>query len=49
MEQAVRDRCPGTDIKNSLYVLENGSENLSYMVQAWLEQNFPSERKINNE
>ena len=49
MERAVRDRCPETDIKNSLYVLENGSENLSYMVQEWLKQNFPSERRKDKE
>lgn len=48
MEQAVRDRCPGTDMKNSLYVLENSGERLPHIVQEWLEQNFPSERKISN-
>ena len=26
MEQAVRGRCPGADMKNSLYVLENSGE-----------------------
>ena len=45
MEQAVRNRCPETDTKNSLYVLENSSKNLSHMVQEWLKQNFPSERR----
>ena len=45
MEQAVRDRCPGTDIKNSLYVLENSGERLPHIVQVWLEQNFSPERK----
>ena len=45
MGQDVRDRCLGADIKNSLYVLENSSENLSHMVQEWLEQNLPPERK----
>ena len=45
MEQAVRGRCPGTDMKNSLYVLENSRENLKDMVQEWLEQNLPENRK----
>ena len=45
MEQAVRGRCPGTDMKNSLYVLENSGERLPHIVQEWLEQNFPPERK----
>lgn len=45
MEQAVRNRCPETDTKNSLYVLENGSESLPYMVREWLKQNIPEERK----
>ena len=45
MEQAVRGRCPGADMKNSLYVLENSGERLPHIVQEWLEQNFPPERK----
>ena len=45
MGQAVRDRCPGAYMKNSLYVLENSSENLSHMVQEWLKQIFSPERK----
>lgn len=45
MGQSVRDRCPGAYMKNSLYVLENSSENLSHMVQEWLKQNFSPERK----
>ena len=48
MEQAMRSRCPGTDMKNSLYVLENSGERLPHIVQEWLEQNFPPERKISN-
>ncbi len=43
MEQAVRKVCPAAEIRSSLYVLENGSEDLNDMIQIWLEQNFPEE------
>lgn len=41
MEQAVRDLCPGAKIEKSLYVLENGNEDLYGIIQEWLEKNVP--------
>ena len=38
MEQAVRDLCPTAKVGSSLYVLENGSEDLHDMIQTWLKQ-----------
>lgn len=49
MEQAVRNRCPETDMKKTLYVLENSSESLPHMVQEWLKHNFPPVRKEDRE
>lgn len=40
MEQAVRDLCPAAKMGSSLYVLENGSEDLHDMIQTWLKQNL---------
>lgn len=40
MEETVRKLCPAAKIGSSLYVLENGRENLQDMVQTWLEENF---------
>lgn len=49
MEQAVRKLCPAAKMGSSLYVLENGRENLQYIVQTWLEENFlEKERKVDN-
>lgn len=45
MEEAVRKLCPAAKMGSSLYVLENGRENLQEIVQVWLEENFP-ERKV---
>ena len=43
--EAVRKLCPAAKMGSSLYVLENGRENLQEIVQVWLEENFP-ERKV---
>ena len=40
MEQSVRNLCPEAKIGSSLYVLENGRENLQDLVQKWLKKNF---------
>ena len=40
MKETVRKLCPAAKIGSSLYVLENGRENLQDMVQTWLEENF---------
>lgn len=45
MEQAVRNSCPEADTRSSLYVLENSSEKVPYMVQEWLKQNDLPEGK----
>lgn len=45
MEEAVRKLCPVAKMGSSLYVLENGRENLQEIVQVWLKENF-SERKV---
>ncbi len=49
MEQAVRKLCPAAKMGSSLYVLENGRENLQDIVQAWLEENLPEKRKVDND
>ena len=41
MEQAVREFCPAGEMRRSLYVPENGRENMQDIVHAWLEENFP--------
>lgn len=40
MEQAAREFCPAAEMRRSLHVPENGSENLQDIVHAWLEENF---------
>ena len=45
MEQAVRDLCPATKMGSSLYVLENGSEDLQDMIEKWLKQNLEHENQ----
>lgn len=38
MEQAIRKLCPTAKMGRSLYVLENGRENLQDIVHVWLEK-----------
>lgn len=45
MGQAVRNLCPAAKMGSSLYVLEDGSEDLQEMVQVWLKQSFEKEGK----
>lgn len=45
MEQIVRDLCSKADVGNSLYVLENGSQDLHDTIQVWLKQNFPKKER----
>lgn len=40
MEQAIRALCPAAKTGSSLYVSENGRENLQEMVRSWLKQNL---------
>lgn len=43
MEQAVRNFCPAAKAGSSLYVLENGRQDLQDLVQKWLEETLPEE------
>ena len=45
MEQAVRDLCPAAKMGSSLYVLENGSEDLQDMIGEWVKQNLEHENR----
>ena len=43
MEQAVRNFCPAAKAGSSLYVLENGRQDLQDLVHEWLEETLPEE------
>lgn len=45
MEQIVRNLCSGADVGKSLYVLENGSQDLHDTIKVWLKQNFPKKER----